>query len=414
MKTLLVTSYFESLEFARSYIRQGLFDGIKFHFLVEFFEQEIPKDLPSNVIPVLDFADVDTFESIITNQLAPMGFENIVTDDEFSIYVAARIREKLNLPGLRPADIIHVRDKVAMKRVLKNTSLRTPTVYTVDELNVGRFNLPLVAKPRAFAASNGVQIIRTEKELHIFLKQFSSKIRSDSTYKELDEHDYQIEEFIAGDIYHLDGLVMNNKLLFFNSSRYMGTCFDYLKNEKPLGSVLITDPIEHNRWLEYTKKFLSLFSMPDGAFHLETFLSPTGKEVFLEVAARPGGALIIPTIKMSFGIDLRLEHLRTQLGIKTSHDHHALPGAGSHGWLVFPRSFQKKKSLTIHSVTLEAEKPKSLIKFKFPEIGSKANGTFSYLKNNGEFIFKAESDKQITKDILTVIDNYKVEVREKE
>src|SRR3989338_5270204 len=118
MKTLLVTSYFESLEFARSYIRQVLFDGIKLHFLVEFFEQEIPKDLPSNVIPVLDFADVDTFESIITNQLAPMGFENIVTDDEFSIYVAARIREKLNLPGLRPADIIHVRDKVAMKRVL--------------------------------------------------------------------------------------------------------------------------------------------------------------------------------------------------------------------------------------------------------------------------------------------------------
>lgn len=403
MKVLVVLSYPKALQYLEAYRNEGEFKNLEFCYLIEFFEQEIPKNLPANTWAAKNFADVEEIDKLTTEVLAYEGIEAIFTDDEFSIYISSRMREKLNLPGVRPEQVIPLRDKVRMKeKVSALSTVKVPQVYTLKQLENGEFRLPLVAKPRAHAGSTGVSILQTVSDVNEFIKG-NVKLRSDNEFRELDEADYQVEEFIEGEIFHVDGLYLGGEVIFASAGQYVGTCVSFYRDAKPLGSVMIEDESERLAWKTFAAEVLQAIELPQGAFHLEAFKTFGEERVFMEVAARPGGAGIVPATLQATGVDLRLNHLLIQLGSEPRLSGQVRKKAG---WLIYPKIFLGTEKTVIESVNAAVGALPTLVRSRLPSRGDPAYGAMSYFNNNGEFMFCANSAQEIYDDLHAVLGRY--------
>lgn len=159
---------------------------------------------------------------------------------------------------------------------------------------------------------------------------------------------YQLEEFVTGDILHFDGLVADGELLTTTASRYVGTCLGYANGE-PLGSFHF--PLS-SLAREWTSTVLSAVGIRNGSFHLEAIDSPEGL-VFLEIGNRVGGADVVTTFELATGVHLPSEELRILVGGGTASDLPATQTAALwHGWFVFlgtlartPNIWARKESI---------------------------------------------------------------------
>lgn len=104
-------------------------------------------------------------------QLPPL--DGIATSDEQCIEDACYLAERLGvpvLPGLTAEQATHFRDKARMKSVIHNAGIRTPMHAVVDRAEeipalALQLGWPLLAKPRAGAATAGVLPIYDAKHL---------------------------------------------------------------------------------------------------------------------------------------------------------------------------------------------------------------------------------------------------------
>ncbi len=410
MKVLVVSSYSEIKSMIADYVQQSQIpSNIEFTYFIEYWRVDLPENLAPGEITCRDFGDAEELARAM-NALKGKTFDAVITDDEYSIYIAARIRESLGLPGVHGAHAIRLRDKLQMKRALDSTQVRTPRVLSIEHLKRGDYPLPLIAKPRAFGGSNGVRILKTHEDVQEFIEKWGSHMRPvDSPYRELDADDLQVEEFITGKVMHLDGISESRKCSFLSIGEYVGNCVDFEKNGQPLGSFMPPSEEARRFWMPFVHGVLEGLEFPDGAFHLEVFQTHEGEQIFMEIAARPGGALIIPAIREAYGVDLRIAHLRLQLGLGFTPPARQL---GSAGWIIFPKRFHSKDSEKVVAAKLENEQAlSSLVEKKIPTVGTDARGSFSYMHNNGQFLFFSQDWARIGTDIGLTRKNYHLEVR---
>ena len=147
--------------------------------------------------------------------------------------------------------------------------------YYVDKVTA-----PWVVKPRDEASATGIKKVSSKEELWNVLDGLGD-----------DRHRFLIEKFEPGDVYHVDSLVYEGKVLFAQSSRYLDTPFDVAHGGGIFRSVTITkgskDEIELQK---ANKKLLTAFGLKYGATHTEFIKSKsTGEFLFLETASRVGG-----------------------------------------------------------------------------------------------------------------------------
>src|SRR5207245_2148698 len=105
----------------------------------------------------------------------------------------------------------------------------------------------------------------------------------------------ECEEYIEGDIYHVDGLAVAGEILALKPAKYLNTCLDFARG-RPLGSVGVDNASVVEEMASFTGRVLAALGLVTGAFHLELIRrpSPPGGEqvVFLEIGGRVGGAEI--------------------------------------------------------------------------------------------------------------------------
>ncbi|EPZ51624.1 ATP-grasp domain-containing protein, partial [Alicyclobacillus acidoterrestris] len=332
------------------------------------------------------------------------AFDAYLQTDEYAVYLAAEIREYLKVPGLCTADVIKFRDKVLMKKAL-NGQVRAPRVYGSKDLFENRDLFPIVAKPRSYAGSKGVSILSSKEDLHEYL-QANDVIMDDAieSFHEFSMNEVEFEEYVEGSIFHVDGLIFDNEIIFCRASQYLGKLLNYLKGE-PVGSVSVGDRREQELWKEFVQQIHDVMRIPDGAFHLEAFLTNEGERVFLEIGARPGGGLIVSTIEKAIGLNLDEAHLQCQLGIipiinDKSEVHY--------GWLMYPKEYYAESERRITEVRLPKAMPSSVMWSKVPEVGQSNTGSFSYINNLGSFVFVSEVNSQIYDDIEVLLRDYSV------
>lgn len=233
----------------------------------------------------------------------------IMALDDFDVETAAHLREHFRLPGMGDSLARNFRDKLAMRTTARNAGLLVPEftgVFNYDDLRefMGRVPPPWLLKPRSEASSMGIKKIGHPDELWPVLETLGDQ-----------RSFFVMEQFVAGDVYHVDGLVDHSKVLFSLAHKY---------GQPPLsvyagGGVFLTrsldrDSEESLELVELNKQVLKAMGLVRGATHSEYIRSQAdGRLYFLENAARVGGANIAEGVEYATGVNLWREWARIEI-----------------------------------------------------------------------------------------------------
>ncbi|MFP4731379.1 ATP-grasp domain-containing protein [Pasteurella multocida] len=332
-----------------------------FHLLVP---QEniaaIPKDyLPvfSSVTGVTAFTPLacqQAVESIACKQKISCSDVIFIAKDEESLDVAARLREINGARGTKPADILPFINKLVMKERVSLAGIPIPGYLAFD--------------PGAYkrSAESWLNFLEEKLTYPLFTKQIDSagskdarKIHSRSELMQwCSEHaecdNYEIDEFIEGELFHVDTLISQGEVLLTFVSRYNRPNAEALLGLS-LGSTLMSENMSDYAALkEFNRDVLnSLTPLPDGAFHHEIFKRPNGQLVFLEIAARSAGAFIPKMLEKAYGLNIEELHFMAQLGevpprLSSQFQQYA-------AWLFFPPRPGVIEQCSVPELTVEHE-----------------------------------------------------------
>jgi hypothetical protein len=126
---------------------------------------------------------------------------------------------------------------------------------------------------------------------------------------------FLMEQFVSGDVYHVDGLVDRGEVLFSMAHKYAQPPLSVYAG----GGVFITrsldrDSDESQALVELNKRVLKAMGLVRGATHSEYIKSDTdGKLYFLENAARVGGANIAECVEYASSVNLWREWARIEI-----------------------------------------------------------------------------------------------------
>jgi hypothetical protein len=245
--------------------------------------------------------------------------DRLIARSEYDLLPAARLRERFGIAGDLPDSVLPVRDKWLMRTLADGAKIPQPSFWSAQEF---RRNPPgegtYLLKPRLEASSSGIETGGTPQ----ILRALDSTDDPDGVF---------VEEFVPGEIWHLDGYLHNGRIAAVVSSAYVGDCLSFAHGS-PLGSAQRADEPAAVSLLDRT---LTALGQRDGCFHYEAIRTQDGRFLFLETAARIGGAGVADTFELRTGINLYQADLRHQLWDapltaepQWSPDHY--------GWFVYP------------------------------------------------------------------------------
>ena len=229
--------------------------------------------------------------------------------DDFDVETAATLREHLRVPGMGDSTARYFRDKLAMRTKARDEGLLVPEfIHVLNHARlhefIERIPPPWVLKPRSLAGSMGIKKIHSAEELWSSVETLGDK-----------QSFYLLEQYVPGDIYHVDGIFYERELLFAIASRYGRPPMDvsqqgdvFTTRTLPLGSP------EAQPLIEMNQKVMSAFGMVRGVSHSEFIRGrDDGKLYFLETSARVGGAHIVDLIEAATGINMWAEWAKVEI-----------------------------------------------------------------------------------------------------
>ncbi len=237
------------------------------------------------------------------------NFDRVIALDEFDLETAAMIREHMRVPGMGITTAAYYRDKLAMRTGTREYGFLVPEfcrVLNYDELRdyMGRVPPPWLLKPRTEASAVGIRKIQDSEQLWRSLDELGDR-----------QSHFLLEQFIPGDIYHVDSIVSERKVVFSVVHKY-GRPPMQLMHE---GGVFTTRTVDRasRDWIELTRLNEGLapsLGMVRGVTHAEYIRAHAdGRHYFLEIAARVGGAFIADLVEAATGINLWHEWAKIEI-----------------------------------------------------------------------------------------------------
>jgi D-ala D-ala ligase C-terminus len=348
---------------------------------------------------VTDFNDVDDVLRLVDAVVRDEGpFDHVIGFSEMLLDLAATLRERYGVEGSSREETSRFRDKTVMKAMVSRAGLRVPrwaSCSTEEQAlaDAEEFGYPVIVKPVRGASSQGVREVASAEELRALCAERSL-------------HDLEIEEFIRGEILHVDGVLdAGGKPLFLCTSRYISTCLDFEVLGEPLGSVFQTDPAVRGRCEDFAVRCLTALGLRSSAFHLELF--DTGDElVFLEVGARVPGAEVPYVINDVHGVNLFRLWVDVLLGRPVDPP---VPDPGlSGGWLIVqgPKPLPRK----VTAATSLMGRVPYIYRELVPRPGEvliARPGSYATLQG-GRFLFRGGTQEQIEKAVLQARAQYRL------
>ncbi|MDN3354831.1 ATP-grasp domain-containing protein [Actinomadura sp. DC4] len=221
--------------------------------------------------------------------------------DERNLLLAADLRAEFGLPGLRREDVLPFRDKCLMKERLVAKGIRVP--------RFGRYDTAAAADRAAY-----FRAIADEVGLPFILKPVDGN-SADGVYEigSFDDYaavpadlgrPYEYEEFVDGTIYSVNIISQHRSSLTAGVTEYLVNSSAVREGRVNADINLIdTDP-RVPRMIAFAEDVLDALGRPDGASHLELFLTADDELVFLEVAARFKGLAGVAAMQRNYGVAL--------------------------------------------------------------------------------------------------------------
>ncbi|GLU53137.1 ATP-grasp domain-containing protein [Dyadobacter frigoris] len=226
--------------------------------------------------------------------------DRVVALDDFDVEKASLIREYFRIPGMGQTTGKYFRDKLAMRTKALESGILVPgfcALFNDDIINrfLDDHPGPWMIKPRSEASATGIKKMHNREELWETIHELGDK-----------RHAYLVEQFKPGDVYHVDSLSMNGRVIFSWNSKYLAPPFDVAHGGGIFRSVTVPfDSSEAHALETISVDVLKAFGLRHSASHTEVIRSKDdGKYYFLETSSRVGGAHLSEMVEASSGINL--------------------------------------------------------------------------------------------------------------
>ena len=241
----------------------------------------------------------------------------IVPLDEFDVEMAAALREHLRVPGMNESTTRYFRDKLAMRMQAQARGILVPPftrLLPYDEIRTffAQHAPPWVIKPRMEASAVGIRKLHEQEQLWRTL---------DALHDQQSHH--LLEQFIEGDVFHVDGIVLGGQVVFAECHRYHKPPFEVYHG----GGLFRTSTLERGSAEEQelhalTQQVATSLGIDLGILHTEFIRGLADQRFyFLETAARVGGAYIADMVEAATGINLWREWARLEVATARGASH---------------------------------------------------------------------------------------------
>ena len=307
MTTLLcIATYRKGDDFLKECRRQGC------RVLLVTDETLRDADWPRDAIDAFYYVRRDMPASDIRKGAAYLArterLDRIVALDDFDVETAAMLREYLHVPGMGETTGRAFRDKLAMRSRARAAGIACPDfVHALNQDAIHEWTRrvapPWILKPRSQAAAIGIKKIQSSDQLWGILDALGDA-----------RPEYVLEQFVPGDVYHVDSLVFDRRVVFASASRY-GTPPFAVAHE---GGIFVTrtlgaaDPVAA-ALKEMNARILEAFGLLRGVSHTEFIRAADGALYFLETSARVGGAYIVDVVHAATGVNLWREWAKIEI-----------------------------------------------------------------------------------------------------
>lgn len=312
---LCLSSYFKGNRF----LEAAHADGHTVHLLTleKLLGEPWPRHALAEVFAAPSFANRRHLVYQVAYLMRTRRFDRIVALDDFDVEVAAVLREHFRMTDTGPGDSTarFFRDKLAMRQRAGDLGIRVPAFCGLADHQAVRDYLarvpgPWLIKPRSEASAAGIRKVYTADQVWRRLDELG------------DEQSFQlIERMVPGDLYHVDSLVLDGRVIFAEVNRYWTPLLDVYQG----GGVYATRTVPRDRpevaaLRAENAKVLEGFGLGFGASHTEFMIAHAdGLPYFIETSARVGGAETHLLVEHAAGPNLwaewaRLEAARTEGG----------------------------------------------------------------------------------------------------
>jgi len=235
--------------------------------------------------------------------------DQVIALDDYDVETAAALRDHMRLPGMGESLARHFRDKLAMRTQARASGVLVPEfigVFNYDRLRdfMSRVPAPWVLKPRSEASSMGIKKLHAADDLWPLLEALGDQ-----------QSFFVLEQFIPGDVFHVDGLVNDGELLFQQAHQYGRPPMSVYHE----GGIFLTRALDRHSpeaqgLFTLNRQVQGALGMRRGATHTEYIRAHAdGRLYFLETAARVGGANIAEAVRFATGVDLWGEWARMEV-----------------------------------------------------------------------------------------------------
>ncbi len=237
------------------------------------------------------------------------AIDRIIPLDEFDLNAAAALREHLRIPGMGQTTVRHFRDKLAMRIEAREAGIPVPdfvsiTNYDAIRAFMDRCAPPWILKPRSEASAVGLKKVYESETLWRTLDELGDR----QSY-------FLLEEFIPGNVYHVDALVDERGVTFAEAHGYLNPPFEVMHDGGIFASrTLDRTSDEATACKSLNEQLIESLGMLRGVVHTEFIRSAAdGQFYFLETAARVGGANIAEMVEAATGVNLWREWAKIEL-----------------------------------------------------------------------------------------------------
>lgn len=313
LNIVCLATYFKGADFIDECKKHGC------HVILITKEKMLTEDWPRESLDDLIAVPNDAGPALFIDLLAFLArqrrIDRVVALEEFDVVTGALMREHLCLPGMSSSRAKVFRDKLSMAVHAQRAGVNLPEfVPLINHEEVKAFMErvpgPWIIKPRSDVSAIGIRKVDNAAEVLRTMDEMNERenLRERASY-------YLLARFITGEVFHVDSIVNDGKVLFSGANQYGRPPMQVAHQ----GGAYVSRTVERGSndekaLFDANKKLIKALKLERGAAHAEFIKSDEdGKFYFLEIAARVGGAYIAEVLEAASGVNLWREWARLEL-----------------------------------------------------------------------------------------------------
>ncbi|MFE6049869.1 acetyl-CoA carboxylase biotin carboxylase subunit family protein [Kitasatospora sp. NPDC056446] len=263
---------------------------------------------------LLDSFDGPSVEDELAALAERFGVRRVLSTGERDVLRAARLRERLGLPGQDVPAATAYRDKYVMKSLLAAAGVPVAPMRRLRSVRdltgfAEEFGFPVVVKRLDAGGSNGTRVLWDRAGLDGFAAGWDPGRPGAPQLA---------EAWVEGDFYQVNGLMDDGRIVLGQPSCHPYSDWFSVAFDAPGMSGMMSDAHPLSARLGRTAADVVAALPPTPgltAFQVEVFHTPDDRLVVCEAACRAGGSRMVDTHEATLGVNLHGASLLGQAGL---------------------------------------------------------------------------------------------------